>query len=139
MTSVVVDASVVVKWCLPVANEALVSEAQQMLDAHSRGELHFLVPDLFWAELGNVLWKAVGVGRTSRAASRVLTGQVARLNLLRVDSLPLARSLDDGGVAIERQIGKTLDGTARLWPFDLQPIDLCESSNPQHHAWIVGR
>jgi len=81
LTSVVVDASVAVKWCLPVANEALVSEAQQMLDAHSRGELHFLVPDLFWAELGNVLWKAVRVGRTSRAQAMSGLASIRDLNI----------------------------------------------------------
>ena len=92
MTSVVVDASVAVKWCLPVANDSLVSEAQQMLDAHSCGELHFLVPDLFWAELGNVLWKAVRVGRASRAQAMSGLASIRDLNIptsASVDLLPV--------------------------------------------------
>ena len=88
MTSVVVDASVAVKWCLPVANESLVSQAQRILDAHSRGELHFLVPDLFWAELGNVLWKAVRIGRTSR--SHAMSG----LESIRDLNIPTSPSID---------------------------------------------
>ena len=88
MTSIVVDGSVAVKWCLPVANESLVSQAQQMLDAHSRGELHFLVPDLFWAELGNVLWKAVRIGRTSRAAA------MSGLASIRDLKIPTSASVD---------------------------------------------
>jgi predicted nucleic acid-binding protein len=88
LTSIVVDASVAVKWCLPVANESLVSQAQQMLDAHSRGELHFLVPDLFWAELGNVLWKAVRIGRTSR--SKAMSGLASIRDL----NIPTSASVD---------------------------------------------
>lgn len=33
-------------------------EAIQVLDRFSLGELEVLVPDLFWPELGNILWKA---------------------------------------------------------------------------------
>ena len=62
MTSVVVDASVAVKWCLPSQREELVTEAEELLDSSRRDEVQFLVPDLFWVELANVLWKAVRRG-----------------------------------------------------------------------------
>jgi predicted nucleic acid-binding protein len=59
VTSVVVDASVAVKWCLPSHRQELVVEAEELLASSRRDEIRFLVPDLFWVELANVLWKAV--------------------------------------------------------------------------------
>ena len=37
----------------------------ELLSRHKNAELKFVVPDLFWAEFGNVLWKAVRTGRLS--------------------------------------------------------------------------
>jgi predicted nucleic acid-binding protein len=34
-----------------------------LLKSYVAGELRFVVPDLFWAELGNILWKVVRQGR----------------------------------------------------------------------------
>ena len=59
MTGVVVDASVAVKWCLPTQREELVAEAEELLASLQREEIRFLVPDLFWVEVANVLWKSV--------------------------------------------------------------------------------
>jgi hypothetical protein len=42
-------------------------EAIQVLDRFSRVELEVLVPDLFWPELGNTLWKAARSGRITKA------------------------------------------------------------------------
>jgi predicted nucleic acid-binding protein len=59
VTSVVVDASVAVKWCLPSVREELAAEAEALLASSRREEVRFFVPDLFWIELANALWKAV--------------------------------------------------------------------------------
>ncbi len=59
MTPTVVDASVAVKWCLPARDESLVSEAEELLASYRTGAEQFLVPDLFWLEVANALWKAV--------------------------------------------------------------------------------
>jgi len=59
VTSVVVDASVAMKWCLPSFREELVAEAVELLASSYREEIRFLVPDLFWVEIANALWKAV--------------------------------------------------------------------------------
>jgi predicted nucleic acid-binding protein len=64
---VVVDASVAVKWYLPETGEALVSQAVALLDAYDREEVRFVVPDLFYVETASAIWKAVRVGRVSRA------------------------------------------------------------------------
>jgi predicted nucleic acid-binding protein len=57
--SFVLDASVAVKWCLPSEREELAAEAGELLESSRREEVRFLVPDLFWVELANALWKAV--------------------------------------------------------------------------------
>jgi predicted nucleic acid-binding protein len=56
--SLVVDASVAVKWCLPAAREGFVAQAEELLNSYRRNEILFLVPDLFWVELASALWKA---------------------------------------------------------------------------------
>jgi len=57
----VIDASVAMKWSFN--DDPLVQEAASLLDRYGRREIHFFVPDLFWAESGNMLWKAVSRGR----------------------------------------------------------------------------
>jgi hypothetical protein len=34
-------------------------EALALLRQYSAGNIEFVVPDLFWAEFGNILWKCV--------------------------------------------------------------------------------
>ena len=68
MKTYVVDASVAAKWILPASGETLTREALELLKSYVAGELRFVVPDLFWAELGNILWKVVRQGRL-RASS----------------------------------------------------------------------
>lgn len=59
MSRWVIDASVALKWCLPASEEEFIPQAEQLLDSYDRGEEQFLVPDLFWPEMANALWKAV--------------------------------------------------------------------------------
>ena len=77
MNTIVVDASVAAKWFLPSKGETLTDEALRLFRRYATGEIRFVVPDLFWAELANVLWKAVRLGRCSRAAAE--TGLVSLL------------------------------------------------------------
>ena len=65
MNLIVPDASVAVKWCLPVA-ETLVDAAVDLLNRHHERHITFLVPDLFWTEFGNVMCKAIRQGRCTR-------------------------------------------------------------------------
>lgn len=88
MSLVVVDASVAAKWCLPAKDEPLVDAAGRLLRGYAKGEIRFVVPDLFWAELANLLWKAVRQGRCAKAtAETALTGLQDR-------KLPTVSSLD---------------------------------------------
>jgi predicted nucleic acid-binding protein len=59
-----------------------------LLAGYAEGRLQFAVPDLFWAECANILWKAVRQGRwTRRAAEEAILA-------LRGRSLPTTSSLD---------------------------------------------
>lgn len=79
MSAFVIDASVAAKWFLPAEGESLTQEALGLLRRYVRGEARFVVPDLFWAEFGNILWKAVRRGRwmraTAEAAIRAMKGR----------------------------------------------------------------
>jgi predicted nucleic acid-binding protein len=76
----VIDASVAAKWFLPATGETLVDEALQFLRRYTDGQIRLIVPDLFWAEFGNILWKAVCQGRWTKAmadaALATMTGQL---------------------------------------------------------------
>lgn len=73
MIACVLDASVAAKWFLPPEGETLVAEARQLLRDYGNAKLRFVVPDLFWLEFGNILWKAVRRGRISlRSAEEAL-------------------------------------------------------------------
>ncbi|MGD9315617.1 MAG: type II toxin-antitoxin system VapC family toxin [Anaerolineae bacterium] len=54
MTSLVIDASVAVKWFLPEERSA---EALLIRDAFIEGEYQLIAPDLMLSEFANVLWK----------------------------------------------------------------------------------
>jgi predicted nucleic acid-binding protein len=60
----VLDASVAAKW-LVWAGEPLEAEALALLKQRNDGQIDLVVPDLFWAEIGNVIWKAAHRGRCS--------------------------------------------------------------------------
>lgn len=66
MSTFVIDASVAAKWFLPGQNETLVDEAFSLLTRYVEGRLRFVVPDLFWAEFANIVWKAARLGRCSK-------------------------------------------------------------------------
>ena len=61
MTTLVLDASVAIKWALPSGKEQehLTSESVNLLSRYLASEIDFVVPDVFWAEIGNILWKGV--------------------------------------------------------------------------------
>lgn len=80
MNTLVIDASVAAKWFLPSKDEPHAEIAAGLLKRYAAGDLRFVVPDLFWAELGNVFWKAVRQGRWQRSrAEEALRLAQARL------------------------------------------------------------
>lgn len=89
MSTNVVDASVAAKWVLPASGEPLVHEAQELLRGHAAGRYQFMVPDLFWAELGNVFWKAVRQGRWTKSAGETAIVALKQLNFPTISSSTL--------------------------------------------------
>jgi predicted nucleic acid-binding protein len=104
VNSYVVDASVAAKWFLPPAGETLVPEALQLLDDFAAARLRICVPDLFWAELGNILWKAVRFRRMSRKAAEDAVRLAAELNVGTVPSLSFLSEALDIALTFERTV-----------------------------------
>ncbi|HSS98998.1 MAG TPA: type II toxin-antitoxin system VapC family toxin [Terriglobales bacterium] len=55
----VVDASVAAKWIMPASIEPFAQQADDLFKNYKQGQVELVVPDLFWSELGNILWKGV--------------------------------------------------------------------------------
>lgn len=71
MRAYVLDASVAVKWSVPAAGENLVPNAFRLLDRYSANEFDWIVPDIFWAEIGNIFWKGVRQRRWSQDSAEI--------------------------------------------------------------------
>src|SRR5215469_5137717 len=104
MSIFVIDASVAAKWFLPAEGETLSDEAFHVLRRYANGEVRFLVPDLFWAELGNIFWKAVRRGRWTKAAADIA---INTLKALRLSGVP-SHSLLEQAFAIATSFDRTV-------------------------------
>ncbi len=102
MTLLVLDASVAVKWFL-LAEEPFKDRAMQLLRQSQNGTIDFVIPDLFWAELGNVLCKAVGQGRSTAQDAEESLRKAKKLELLAVPSAELI----EGAFDIARRYGRS--------------------------------
>jgi predicted nucleic acid-binding protein len=77
-----------VKWWLPAAREEFVLQAEALLASYRREEIRFLVPDLFWVEVANALWKAA---RRTEISS---DDAVSAMSLVRDLDIPTVPSYD---------------------------------------------
>jgi predicted nucleic acid-binding protein len=82
------DASVAAKWFLP-HDEPLAEESLRILEGYSQGEIQLSVPDLFWHELGSILWKAVRLGPVSEESAEEAIGYLSGLSIPTSPSQPL--------------------------------------------------
>jgi predicted nucleic acid-binding protein len=89
LTALVLDASVALKWAIPSAQEGLTAESLQLLKRYTSGEINFIVPDVFWAEVGNVLWKGVRRRRWPQAVAENAASALQERNFFTVSSLEL--------------------------------------------------
>ena len=89
MIALVLDASVAVKWAIPSRNETLTAESIRLLKRYTDGEINFVVPDVFWAEVGNVFWKGVRRQRWSHAFAERAASEIGARDFLTVSSLAL--------------------------------------------------
>lgn len=104
MKDLVLDASVAVKWFLPDATEDLVVEALALFRLHALGEVAFLAPDLFWAEFGSVLRKAVIFRAWPSAAAASALIQMRSEKLTTVPS----EALIEDALAIALETGRSV-------------------------------
>ena len=89
MNSLVLDASVALKWAIPPAGETLAAESLQLLKRYRDGKINFIVPDIFWAEMGNVLWKGVRQQRWQPAFAEAAASQMQNRDFFTVSSQEL--------------------------------------------------
>jgi predicted nucleic acid-binding protein len=59
VSRLVVDASVAIKWYVP---EVYSQPAVKLLARQSAGDVSLHVPDLFFSEFGNIMWKKMRLG-----------------------------------------------------------------------------
>jgi predicted nucleic acid-binding protein len=100
----VLDASVALKWAIPPANETLSAESLQLLQEYVGGKVDFLVPDIFWVELGNVLWKGVRARRWSRVAAECISSEMQARNFSTVPSRTLMTDALKIALAYDRAV-----------------------------------
>ena len=101
MNAFVVDASVAAKWVLPGAGEPFRDEALRLLKQWLDGKVQLIVPDFFWVELTNVLWKAVRRGRCTKdtpvaALATLLDYQIPTVPSLNLLNLALQKGVQHG-------------------------------------------
>ena len=108
MSTVVLDVSVAAKWVLPSANEDLVPEALQLLKRYTHGDIRFVVPDIFWAEFGNVAWKAMRLGRWPAKAAQLAIREMADRMFSTVSSRDLLTEAFAIATAFDRTVYDSL-------------------------------
>ena len=89
MNTFVLDASVALKWTIPSVPEPLTDQALRLLRRYISGEVEFIVPDVFWAEVGNVLWKEVGRRRWAGEEAEMAASDMRARDFLTVSSFTL--------------------------------------------------
>jgi predicted nucleic acid-binding protein len=89
LNALVLDASVAIKWAMPLAREPLTDESMRLLTRYVHGEVEFIVPDVFWAEIGNVLWKGTRQRRWSQDQAEAVAADMRARDFATVSSLNL--------------------------------------------------
>lgn len=103
MNTLVLDASVAAKWFLRTG-ETLTAEALDLLAQYVDGSLRLIVPDLFWAEFGNILWKAARQGRFPRNSLAKAVETVLGCNIPTVSSARLLADAMTIAAAFDRSV-----------------------------------
>jgi predicted nucleic acid-binding protein len=85
----VLDASVAIKWAMPLAREPLTDESLRLFKRYADGEVDFIVPDVFWAEVGNVLWKGTRQRRWRQDEAEAVAADMQARDFKTVSSLVL--------------------------------------------------
>jgi predicted nucleic acid-binding protein len=101
---IVPDASVAAKWLLPEEGS---EEADRLLEAAAAGRVTFVVPELWYAELGNVLWKRARLSTRDAITGAQAASCIERIGQLRIRALGHAE-LIVAALAIALKVGVTV-------------------------------
>jgi predicted nucleic acid-binding protein len=89
LNALVLDASVAVKWAIPPAREPFAEASLRLLKRYVDGEVEFIVPDIFWAEVGNILWKGARQSRWRQEEAEAIAAHMKARDFVTVSSLTL--------------------------------------------------
>jgi predicted nucleic acid-binding protein len=89
LNTLVLDASVAIKWTLRSVREPLIEESLRLLRRNVLGEVEFIVPDVFWAEVGNALCKGTRQQRWHRDEAETAFADMRARDFDTVPSQPL--------------------------------------------------
>lgn len=98
------DASVAAKWFLSAKDESHKEAALGLLRLYVAGDVQFVVPDLFFAEFGNILWKAERLKRCSPLTADLALEAIVGRNIPSFPTGPLLKS----ALLIARRYGRTV-------------------------------
>lgn len=101
MTRYVVDASVAIKWFVP---EVYSEAAQGLLNSNH----NLLVPDLFFPEIGNILWKRVRRGEDTAEKAKDTLAEFSTVPLEVYESQPLIPVALDIAIQTDRTVYDSL-------------------------------
>jgi predicted nucleic acid-binding protein len=104
VSSYVLDASVAAKWLLPAEGEPLSAEAMELAERYTTGEVALIVPDLFWIEIANILWKAQRIERVSAESAEEALQWAAELAIPTYPSETLLRDAFTIAVRFQRTV-----------------------------------
>jgi predicted nucleic acid-binding protein len=74
---------------MPSVREPLTDESLRLLNRYISGELEFIVPDVFWAEIGNVFWKGARQRRWRQDKAEAVAADMRARNFTTVSSFVL--------------------------------------------------
>jgi predicted nucleic acid-binding protein len=104
VSAYVLDASVAAKWFLPGDQESLKAEALTVLQEYAAGRLRLVVPDLFWPEIGNILWKASRMGRMPKSSALQAIEILREQSIATYPSFPLFHNAFTIATSFDRSV-----------------------------------
>jgi len=72
-----------------MAHEPLADESLRLLKRYVASEVEFIVPDVFWAEVGNVLWKGTRQRRWRQDEAEAVAAELKARDFATVSSVIL--------------------------------------------------
>jgi predicted nucleic acid-binding protein len=108
VTVFVLDASVAAKWFLSAKDERLTDEALALFSKFVQGEMHFIVPDLFWVELASAFWKAIRLGRFDKSSAQEALGYLGSCDLPAYSTVTLLERAFHIATAFDRSVYDSL-------------------------------